>query len=756
MLTPSTASRMGGSSQDEGASDMAPDDPRAGMGQDQLMQKLQNLGEALESSRKEAVDGRVASGIEQVWTEDEEHFEAIDDKNRGHVTSVNASKPPGQLPPNVANNESIEFPNITRPYVEAASAKLGDILQPTDGALSWKLSATPIPDLIEQAKGGLDPEVVEGLASINASEKTAMDVLQAQQDHAQALLDEAEDKAKRASKRIEDWQVQGNYHAAIREAIDDAARAGTGIVKGPVPVMQRRQMYKDGSLVVQMEIEPITKRVDFWNCFPDPAAGQNPHNGRWHWERDHFTEVQLAKLKEDPDYIGSQIDLCLQEGPATKTETRKTADGRVLEDKDVFEIWYYYGFATREDLAIAGVNVPEKLGTVHIPAQFTMVNGRLIKGALSELDTGEFPYDYFRWQRRKNSPWGIGVGRQIRSPQRMTTAATRVMLTNAGRAAGPLLVIRNGVKGAHGTNDLIPWGVFTVPSDGPDGGDAQKAVQLVEIPALTDKLMTIIQFALKLAEDVTGLPLLLQGQTGSAPETLGGQQLVDRNASGVLRRIARNFDDDITEPHLRRYYAYLLMYGEDDMEKGEFILDARGSTALVEREVLKQETQTLLQASLNPAFGIDPKKAMEQNLRANNRNPKDFQYTEQQQEQIDKSNAQPKQDPASQAKVQVANIGASTDLQDMRFRAVESAKDRQFQREMAQDKLQLAMLEYAQQRGIQLDRVKADLAKTVMEMRQQDRLSSRDQAHERAMKPPLPTPPTEPPGQAAPGKSFEQ
>lgn len=729
----------------------APEDDQ--QGQVKLMQ-LQALGEALENTRKEAVEGRLSSGIELVWTEDEEHFEGIDDKNRGHVTSTN-TKPPGQLPAPSSSNESIEFPNITRPYVEAAAAKLGDILMPTDGALSWKLNATPIPDLIEQAKGGLAPEVLAGLASIGATEDKAMEVLSLQQQHAQALLDEAEDKAKRASKRIEDWQVQGNYHAAIREAIDDATRCGTGVVKGPVPQENRRQMFKDGGLIVELVMEPVTKRVDYWNCFPDPAAGQNPHNGRYHWERDFFTEVQVAKLKEDPDYIASQIDLCLEEGPAVKQETRKMADGRMIEDKDVFEIWYYYGFAKRADLEIAGVPVPDKLGEVMIPAKFTMLNGRVIKGALSELDTGEFPYDYFRWQRRKNSPWGIGVARQIRTPQRIVVAATRVMLTNAGRAAGPMLVLRSGVKGAHGTNDVLPWAVFTVPLDGPDGGDAQKAAQLVEIPALTDQLMKIIQFGLKLAEDVTGLPLLLQGQTGSAPDTFGGQQLVDRNASGVLRRIARNFDDDLTEPHLRRYYAYLLMYGEDDMEKGEFILDARGSTALVERELLKQETQTLLQASLNPAFGIDPKKAMEQNLRANNRNPKDFQYTEQQQDQMDKSNSQSKPDPASQAKIEAANIGAKTSVEEMRFKAIESAKERQFQREMAKDKLQLSMLEYAQQRGIELDKVKADLAKTVMALTQQDKLSARDHAHQRVMKPLVP-PPTEPAGRAAPGRSFEQ
>jgi hypothetical protein len=758
-LMPSSASRMHGSPDRPGAAEegdrptdaLAPD-------QQQMLARLQSLGEGLTRTLKEAVDGRAASGIEHIWVEDEEHFEGIDEKNRGLVNSYNSSKPPGQLPAAATQHESTEFPNITRPYVEAAAAKLQDILQPTDGALSWKLTSTPIPDLIEKAKGGLDPEVIEGLASINASEDTALKVLQAEQAHAQALVAEADDKAKRAAKRIEDWQVEGNYNAALREVIDDAVRCGTGVLKGPVPEMKRRQMFKEGQLVMELVMQPGSKRVDYWNCFPDPAAGQNPHNGRYHWERDYLTEVQLGKLKEDPDYIGQHIDFAIDEGPASKTETRKQADGRVLEDKDVFEVWYYYGFATREDLACAGVDVPAEMGSVHIPAQFTIVNGRVIKGALSELDTGEFPYDYFRWQRRKNSPWGVGVARQIRTPQRIVVAATRVMLTNAGRAAGPLLVLRNGVRKSDGTTDITPWAVYYVPADTVDGGDSQKAAQLVQIPALTNELMAIIQYGQQMAEKVTSLPLLLQGQQGDSPDTYGGQQLVDRNASGVLRRIARNFDDDITEPHLRRYYAYLLMYGEDDMEKGEFVLDAKGSTALVDRELLKQETQAYLQASLNPKFGIDPKKAMEQSLRANNRNPKDWQYTEEQQEQMDKAASQPPSDPKAQATIQAAQIRdkgeSDRETNRLRAEALEAAKQRQHEMQLADKKLQEALIGYAAQEKLQLTDVKADLSELVLKLRTQTALSSSDKAHERAMK--IMTPPTEPAGKAPPGEAFQK
>jgi hypothetical protein len=51
----------------------------------------------------------------------------------------------------------------------------------------------------------------------------------------------------------------------------------------------------------------------------------------------------------------------------------------------------------------------------------TMVNNRVIKAALNPLDSGDFPYDVLPWQRKSGMPWGNGVARQGRTPQRIVT-----------------------------------------------------------------------------------------------------------------------------------------------------------------------------------------------------------------------------------------------------------------------------------------------------------------------------------------------
>ena len=725
-----------------------------------MLEKLAAIADELLKTRKDAIEGRASSGIEKVWIEDEEHYEGIDDKNRNQLQSDWKSKPPGQATPRVNQNESIEFPNITRAYVDAAAARVGDIILPTDDR-PWDLKPEPVPLLLDKALGKLPQDVQEGMQQAGVPQDKQQQVVDVEKQEAQKQLDQATKLAEEASDHIEGWLQESQWHSEMRKVIHECCRLGSGLLKGPMPRTKRVVAFKGGQAVVIEEVKPTSRKISLWNFYPDPACGDSIHNGAFTWEVDFITKRQLINLKDEVDedgqpvYVHSQIDLCYDEGPKKAAGQRKTADGKDVKDGSLYEIWYFHGFATREDLVAAGVKIPETLkGSFAIPAMYTMVNDRVIRASLNPLDSGEFPYDVLPWKTRQNSPWGAGVSREIRTAQRIVTAATRVMLTNGGRAAGPIFARKRGaVTGADQTGDNItPWKMLDV-DDAEE--DVAKAFKMFEIPDRQQSLQNIINYGLKLAEDTTGLPMLLQGQMGSAPDTLGGQQLAERNANSVLRRIARNVDDYITEPHLRRYYTYFLMYGPDE-KKGAFVLDARGSTDLVEREIYRQEVQALLSASLNPAFGLDPKRTMQEHLRTSKKNPTLFQYTPQELQKIEEAQQQRPADPS----VQVAQIRAEVDK-------ITTKMETDSRERVAKMTLEERVMEYAEKRGITLDQIKADLAALVMKLKTQEKLSAQDMAHDTKkhvdsihaqvsrdrMKPAL-TPPTEPAGRARKGRSF--
>lgn len=750
-----------------------------------LAAKLEAFGNALCKKREEAINGRAASGIEQEWVEAEEAYQGIDDANRGTTAVGKPSSPNGGYvngPASAKGTRSTVFLNITRPYVDTASARVGDMLLPTDDT-PWSLKPTPLPDTLKKA---IAPKPIapqpQGMApgqelmpaagmppGMPAPAAPAMDPIAAA---VKELYELAESAADKATKQIEDWFIECQWHAEVRKMIEDCARLGTGILKGPFPTKRTHRMASDEggmtAIVIKEKVAPASKAISPWKLYPDPGCGESIQDGSYVWENDQITARALRDLKGTPGYIDAQIDKVLEEGPSGKHRDQNLNYGKVkISDTDNFDIWYFYGTAERDDLEAAGIEVPEE-GDVSVPAIITMVNNTVIKAALNPLDSGEFPYDVMPWQRRTGMPWGTGVAKQISTPQRMLNAATRNMMDNAGLSAGPQIIIRKGViQPADGSWALSPRKIWYA-SEGADINAVQQAFMAVNIQSLQGDLSNIIQFALKMAEDVTGMPMMMQGQESpSTPATLGGQMMQQNNASTVLRRIARLFDDNITEPHIRRYYEFLMMYGEDDEAKGDFVIDARGSTALVERDLQNMAIMQMGAMVANPAFGIDPEKWFAEMCKAQRLDPKRFTMDEAKKAEM------AQQPPPVAPQIEAAKIRAETDLkktemvvgaqvQKMQMDTdrdtvyVQAQQERDItnaQAKMAelQLKRELAMLEYANANKVTLDKIKADLAKKAMDINATKELVALEARADR-----LPTPPVEPPGRAPAGQSFTQ
>lgn len=733
-------------------------------------ERLDRLGEELKKSRQDAIDGRAAAGIDARWREDIEFYEGIDDANRGEVSSNWATKPPGAALTPISDElaqkgevRSNVFVNITRPYCDSASARIGDMLMPTNDR-AFSIGPTPVPELADLAMGKLSEATKNALmqqASLAAMQpeerlKALAKMTDEKVKQAKAEMDEAKKRGERAQARIDDWLVECQYQAHVRKVIDDCARIGSGVLKGPVPGKKKTMKVgdKDGELAIiqNIEINPQSRWVNPLNFFPDPACGENIHNGSFTWERDTLTRKRLMELKGTPGYIDAQIDRCLEEGPKQYVAGGGTLEARNPSGQssdDQFEIWYMHGAIKKEDLEAVGCQCEE--GEL-VYAIITMVNDRVIKGARNHLDTGEFPYDVMNWQGQSGTWAGIGVSRQIRTPQRMVNAATRNMMDNAGLSAGPQILMKLGVvTPADGNPTLSPRKIWYISMDA-DLNDVKQAFGVFNIDSRQAELMSIIEFGLRLAEDVTGLPLLLQGQQGTAPDTLGGMQMLNNNSGTVLRRLAKNFDNSITEPHIRRYYVWLMQYG-DESEKGDMEIEARGSSALVERDLQDQTIQQMGQIVLNPAFGVDPKRWFGEWCKSKRLDPKTFQYTDEEQAKIDEMAKQGPSDP----RMAVAQLRAQmeTTLQakgqqfqqqitmlEQRFEAGEKEKDRMLAAWIAQ-------LEQSGTKQISLDSLKGKLGDTAIKAKLQRDLSQQKAGASQVMKPPA-----EPSGRAPAGQAF--
>lgn len=553
--------------------------------------KLEAFTSAIVAKRDEAVAGRATSGVEQEWSDDEEAYEGCDEANRGfshrYVQTPKTSQPIVTRD-SKAQVRSTVFLNITRPYTDAAASRVADMLVPTDDR-PWAIGPTPVPRLSNSQMmqlGGPDEA-----AAILEEHRARAAV------HAKAMQDE-----------IDDVLNESHWHAAIRHIIEDCARLGSGIIKGPYTVKRTVNLYRTeqgvSGLMQVKEIKPASKRIDPWNFFPDPACGESIHDGNYTFEREFITKKQLRGLMGMSGYQDLEIMRVLREGPKSwGSNARQAGDNVYLRNKDQFDLWIFYGTVEADDLRACGCEVENESTTAS--AMCVLVNDRLIKIDLNSLDTGEFPYDVIAWQRRVALPWGMGIPRHINIPQRMLNAAVRALMDNAGISAGVQIVLGNGVTPADGVWEIRGNKLWRAEAD---VVDVTKAFWGWHPPSVQAEQMAIVEFAIRMAEDTTGLPMLLQGQSpqGKGAETLGGLRLLQSNASGVMRRLAKRFDDSITSPHIRRYYHWMMQFSNKEEIKGDFQVDVRASSALVEKDAQQQFLLQAAQLARDPQFGIDP------------------------------------------------------------------------------------------------------------------------------------------------------
>src|SRR3990172_7164807 len=400
--------------------------------------KIEQIGKEVAKKRDEAVKGRCESGIERVWEEDEEYYQGIDEANRADVGLLKSPSSTGGMvreKPKTATR-CTSFFNITRQFVESAAARMGDILLPA-GDWNFAVKASPVQDDLNLALAGTPP-IPGNLPGLGGSGAITPEVqTEVEQDH-DPRQKEAAKKAKRAEVWIHDKLVECAYHTEVRKVIEDAAKLGTGILKGPFPqkTTKRKAGFRNGKYVLELvtKTNPASKRVDPHDFFPDPACGDNIHNGSYTLERDRFTAKQLRGLKGTKGYLSDQIDKVLDEGPCRKNyHEGSRVNGENTTDDDKFEVWYFYGEIDAVALTAMNVKLTDDESKRNVvPAVVVLVNETPIKAFINPLDTGEFPYDVMPWQSVAGTWTGMGVARQGRTAQDMLNAGGRAMMDNAG------------------------------------------------------------------------------------------------------------------------------------------------------------------------------------------------------------------------------------------------------------------------------------------------------------------------------------
>jgi len=559
----------------------------AGEGTDQD-QATESLGQILKSRFEDYKDSR--SDVEGEWVEDLRSF-------MGQYDSETLSKISSK------GDRSTVYVGLTRTKVLAAFSRMTDLLfQP--GQHFFSIEPTPIvkqPILEQELTEQAAMEIMEAANVIDPM--LVDDLIQSRlEELKEELNEEAGKRVDAMSEVIKDQAGENNLEGKMKDAIMEQVLFGTGAMKaGTLKIERTHRWIKEGdgfALIYDESPLPEMEAVSIFDLYPDPFA-TSMEDMQAIFRRHIITRPQLNDIKDYPGFNADLVDECIMMMPEgnheeashekQRREIANINDSTTTTGK--FEVLEFWGSLNGYDLEDAGVEFNESDDlTQEYQANVWVLDDKVIKAQVNPLPGGIIPYFIFPYEKNPHQFWGTGIPRMMRDSQATMNAATRIYLDNIALSSGPMVEVNTDIMASgEDPTELYPWRVFL--REGGDGN--QPMVRFYQPQSNSPALVNVIELFRRFADETTALPSYTHGQTQSSlNRTATGISILMSNANIVLKSVIKNVDDYLTKPLIRALYDWNMTWSDNDDIKSDMRVVAKGSTALVQKEV---QSQRLLQ-----------------------------------------------------------------------------------------------------------------------------------------------------------------
>lgn len=576
------------------------------------------------SMRNKWVQHRATSGVETRMRRANELYHGGESEAKSQLEDILRNGPSNPASKNVAVRSRVVV-NIVQPKTEQAVARMCEILFPVDDR-NWGIKPTPVPEV---AKAMGDKRMTVDPVTMQPTGLTA-------DEEAKALVEVAKKAAEGMQDAIDDSLTECKYNSESRKVIENGTRLGTGVMYGPFPSVKTTKIWRHAQgqrsvLQITQEIVPKSESLDPWNVYFDPSCGNDHQRGAGFFIKRDVNRKELRALRGQPGYDTESINAVLQSAPLRSRVT----EGRVLSTtvgyEESYELWQYHGEIEPQDMCTLSLRTTRPEGQEERMMDdvsfgvLIMVNDKVIGAMESWVADKTLPVDVWNYRKSDDSPYGFGLPDALEHQQGVINAAWRQVMDNARVSMGGQIIMRKGtVIPANSSYEITPNKIWYAKDD---TIDVTKAFHVAEFQSHLQELLAIAQAAMTFADTESNMPQLMGGEQGSAPETVGGTILLFNQANGVLRQRVKLYDDTITSPHITRYFDWNMEHNPNEDIKGDSEVDARGSTALIEKDIANQALLALANVTSNPryaplmnvyeelsailkAFKVDPKTLM--------------------------------------------------------------------------------------------------------------------------------------------------
>lgn len=517
---------------------------------------------------------------------------------------------------------------LTSVKCRAAGSWLRDALLGQGNDKPWTVTATPHPELPEDAEEQLMRAIGEEVGVMQAQGIVMPpDLVRQRIDEATRALraklrEKAREKAQDTERILEDELVEGGFHDAMDAFVDDFVTYPAAILKGPVihqaPVLRwvKQPATVPGEIdrwvpVVEEKLVKRWYRVDPFKFFPAPWASDVEDGYCFEYHR--ITKEELYDLIGAPGYDEEAIREVIRDCAGLRNwlgmDWEDSADkinqpDQTLDNKEgPMDALEFYGAVPGKYLMDWGlqdpqVDDPEKSYNVNV----WIIGRHVIKAAINPDPLGKKPYRKACYEEIPGAFWGNSIPDLIRDCQDMANAAARSLANNMALASGPQVGVNiSRLPPSTAITQMYPWKIWQF-EDAPLG-NTSPPLEFFQPASHANELMTVFQFYSTLADEYSGLPRYMTGDTniGGAGRTASGLSALMGNANKLMKSIMTSIDRIVSDV-LEALHQHLMQWEFDKYPEleGDVRIVARGAVSVMAREQLAMRRSEFLAATANP------------------------------------------------------------------------------------------------------------------------------------------------------------
>lgn len=406
---------------------------------------------------------------------------------------------------------------------------------------------------------------------------------------------------------VKDQLTEGHADRHLNNAILECVIFGTGAMKGPFTIedtIHKWDRDDSGKITYNPEkkLAPRVSWASVWSLYPDPNA-RNIFEASYVIERHLMSETLVRGLKKQKLFDHDAIDRLIRKGARherkfweniIRDQTLATIDDRRYE---VFEYW---GFLDKE--MIRGLDIADEDTLLKMEDQIQVnvwvAEGEVLRVALNPFTPNRLPYYIVPYEEHPYQIWGIGLSENIRDAQDLMNGHWRMAIDNLRFAGNCIFEVNENQLVPGQDMTLYPGKIFRK-----QGGAPGQSVYGITIPNTAQSHVQFYDKARQIADEEAGQPSYSYGQSGvtGTSRTAAGMSMLMSAANLNIKTVIKNFDYFIIEPLGKAYFYWNMQFNDDKPEiRGNIKIVAKGTQALMQKEVQSQRLLSLLQVASNP------------------------------------------------------------------------------------------------------------------------------------------------------------